>query len=275
MRRTTRKHTIRLQCNLINTLLAAACVAVALVSTVAALDTEDSASATTVASDQASHAELIEGPTEPPRLPAPKGAKPMPKPHRVWIDVKQKAVVVDGYVSLNEGLLEMFACPLGTKEHESIVAVYSSAQVVHAALLAVGAKTGHPVKWDPKFQPPTGTEIYVEVRWRDASGKWQSMRAQQWIKDLNTNKPMAHPWVFAGSGFWRDDETREEYYLAEGGDFICVSNFSSATLDIPVESSQANEGLLFEANTKNIPPIGTPVRLVLKPKLEKESVKKP
>ena len=205
---------------------------------------------------------------EPRKLPAPKGAKAMPKPHRVWIDAEKKQVLVDGYVSLNEGLLEMFACPSGTKEHESVVAVYSSAQMVHAGLLAVGAKVGHPVKWDPKFEPPAGTEIDIEVRWLDANGKWQTLPAQQWLTDLNTKKPMTHSWVFAGSGFWKDEKAGREYYLAEGGELVCVSNFASATLDIPVESSQANDGLLFEANTEKIPPVGTPVRLVLKPKLK-------
>jgi len=216
----------------------------------------------------------LSAPEQAPKLPPPPGAKPMPAPHRVWIDVKEGTVFVDGYVSLNEGLLEMFACPAGTKEHESIVAVHSSAQVIHAALLAVGAKVGHPVQWNPKFVPPTGTEIEIEVRWLDPAGnnngKWQTSRAQQWINDLNTNKPMAYAWVFAGSGFWKDEETGREHYLAESGDLICVSNFSSATLDIPAKIGQANDGLFFEADTKKIPPIGTPVRLVLKPKLEKE-----
>jgi len=214
-------------------------------------------------------------PAEPPKLPAPKGAQPMPKPHRVWIDVKNKQVLVDGYVSLNEGLLEMFACPTGTKEHESVVAVYCSAQIVHTALLAVGAKVGHPVRWRPKFAPPAGTEIDIEVRWLDATGKWQSLAAQQWITDVKTNQPMTHAWVFAGSGFWKDEKTGREYYQAEGGELICVSNFSTATLDIPVESSQANDGLLFEANKKNIPAIGTPVRLVLKPKLGSKKAQQP
>ena len=39
----------------------------------------------------------------------------------VWFDKKRKAVVVDGQVCLREGQLEMFACPKGTKEHESVL----------------------------------------------------------------------------------------------------------------------------------------------------------
>ena len=43
-----------------------------------------------------------------------------------------------------------------------------------------------------------------------------------------TGKAMTYPWVFAGSRFWTDEETGKQYYQAEGGDFICVSNFGTA-----------------------------------------------
>ena len=63
--------------------------------------------------------------------------------------------------------------------------------------------------------------------------------------------------------------TGSSSYLAEGGDLICVSNFPGAMLDLPIESSQATSDLLFEAFTEHIPPVGTKVRLVLAPRLEK------
>ena len=47
----------------------------------------------------------------------------MTKDYDMWIDPKRKAVIVDGQVCLREGQLEMFACPKGSKEHESIVSV--------------------------------------------------------------------------------------------------------------------------------------------------------
>ena len=206
---------------------------------------------------------------EPPKLPDPPGATKLPKPDEVWIDKKNRRVIVDGYVSLREGFLEMLACLAGTKEHESILGVRSKAQTVHAALLAVGAKSGHPVQFRPKFAPPTGTEIEIELQWLDDKGKWQKARAQDWIRDSKTKKPMTQPWVFAGSGFWKDEQGKD-FYMAESGDFICVSNFTTAMLDIPIESSQSNEGLLFEANTEKIPPLGTPVRIVLTPKLKEK-----
>lgn len=208
-----------------------------------------------------------------PKLPEPKEAKRLAKGEDVWIDAKKGEVIVDGYISLREGVLEMLACLAGTKEHESIVGVNAKAQTVHAALLAVGAKSGKPVQFRPEFKPPTGSEIGIEIRWLEDKGKWRTTRAQEWIVDSKTKKPMAQPWVFAGSGFWKDPENGKEFYMAESGDLICVSNFTTAMLDIPIESSQSNEGLMFEANTAKIPPLGTPVRMVLTPKLEKAAAK--
>jgi hypothetical protein len=165
-------------------------------------------------------------------------------------------------------MLEMFACTRNTKEHEAIVSADTKAYLVHAGLLALGAEVGHPVQFQPEFKPPEGTEIDVLVRWKDEHGKEQTARAQDWVKDDKTKKEMTYPFVFAGSGFWTDPDNGKKFYQAEGGDFVCVSNFGTAMLDIPVKSSQSNDELEFEALTEKIPPLGTPVRLVFKPKLK-------
>jgi len=204
------------------------------------------------------------------RFGAPPGATRLSPKHAIWVDTKRKLVIMDGEVCLREGQLEMFACPDGTKEHESIVSVNTLAYYAHAGLLAVGADIGNPVQFDPKYVPARGTKIEVLVLWYDKDGKKRTARAQEWIRNVETEEEMAYDWVFAGSGFWFDKQTGREHYLAEGGDFICVSNFSTATLDIPVKSTQANKGLLFEAFKKRIPPLKTPVRLVLRPISEKK-----
>src|ERR1051325_5563629 len=81
----------------------------------------------------------------------PEGLKKLFPSSDIWLDAKRKAVVVDGQVCLREGQLEMFACPKGTKEHESIIAIDCLPEEVHAGLLAVGAKVGTPVKFDPEY----------------------------------------------------------------------------------------------------------------------------
>jgi hypothetical protein len=200
----------------------------------------------------------------------PQGWTRLSKVHDIWVDTKRKAVIADSEVCLREGQLEMFACPKQTKEHESIVAVNCVPEQAHAALLAIGAKPGKPVSFDPEYRAATGQVIDVYVLWTDAAGKQHTARAQDWIKHTKTGKPMEFEWVFAGSGFWTDEQTGKKHYQANAGDFICVSNFPTATLDLPVESTQANAGLLFEAFTEKIPPRGTKVRLVLVPRVKKE-----
>lgn len=196
-----------------------------------------------------------------------------PKSH-VWMDKERKRLVMSGHIALREGQLEMFACLSGTKEHESVVAIDTEAQVVHAGLLVCGAEPGKPVQFQPTFSPASGTEIEITLHWKDKDGKLQTARAQDWIRDIKTQKEMQQNWVFAGSGFWTDDRTGEKYYMAEDGDFVCVSNFASAMLDLPTESSQSAGALLFEAFTDRIPPQGSPVTMILTPKVEKKDEEK-
>jgi hypothetical protein len=184
----------------------------------------------------------------------------------VWIDKKNKQVIVQGVVCNTNAPLEMLAVITGTKEHEAILSVPTEAKIVHAALLAVGAEAGQPVQFGPNptdYKPATGSEIEITLKWKNDKGEIQTARAQEWIKNAKTGKPMEHNWVFGGSGFWKDEQTGIEYYKAEGGDFICVSNFPSAMLDLPIESSQSNDDLIFQANSERIPPRGTPVTMIL------------
>ncbi|MEC9092179.1 MAG: YdjY domain-containing protein [Planctomycetota bacterium] len=193
---------------------------------------------------------------------------------KVWIELKKKIVVIDGLICLRKGPLEMFACPPNTKEHESIVQAQAKSFMVHTALLMVGAESGKPVEWEPKYQPASGTKIEIMIHWLDKAGKHKKMLAQEMIKNVKTQKKMTEHWVFAGSEFYINPNTKIRHYLADGGEMICVSNFTTAMMDLPVESTQSKEGLIFEAFTENIPPLKTPVRIVLRPIPEKKKDKK-
>lgn len=203
----------------------------------------------------------------PPELkPDPPGMQRLHEKYNVWVDPTNKEVVMVSEVVLREGGLELFACLLNTKEHEAIVAVDTEAFIVHAGLLAVGAEAGHPVIFRPEYQPADGSTIEVLLEWEDPeTGEKQTARAQDWIRNMETGEPMQEDWVFGGSSFWEDEVTNQRYYLAEDGDLICVSNFHSAMLDVPIESPQSNDLLIYEAFTERVPPVGTEVWMKLKP----------
>ena|SRR2546426_8024025 len=181
----------------------------------------------------------------------------------------QRRVVINAYVCLRQGMLEQFMTRKRTKEHEAILAADIDASKVHLALLAAGAEAGKPVEFQPKFKPASGTPIKVYVEYKDKNDKVVRLPAQHWIRDLKSKKEMAHDWVFAGSHLFDDplDKTRPPYYTANDGDVICVSNFETAMLDLPVDSSQGNSELAFEAWTERIPAVGHPVRVILEPVL--------
>jgi hypothetical protein len=181
----------------------------------------------------------------------------------IWIDMPGKRVVVGGSVVLDKGPIEFFACPRGTKEHESIVAVRSSAKLVHAALLAIGLVPGRPVSFDPEYVAAEGPTVTVTMRWKNATGEHREAVAQDWIRDTRSGERMKEHWVFGGSSFWKDPSDGKEHYQADGGDLICVSNFPTAMLDLPVESSQSNAALLFEVFEGKVPPNGTEVEMIL------------
>lgn len=189
----------------------------------------------------------------------------------VWIDTKKKIVVIDGMIVLRKGALEMLACPPETKEHETIIQAQADSYIVHTALLMVGAKSGSPVVWEPKYKAANGTKVEIMVHWLDEKGKKKKLRGQQLIRNVKTKKAMTEDWVFAGSEFYTNPNTKKKHYMADSGEMICVANFTTAMMDLPIESSQSREGLIFEAFTENIPPIRTKVRLVLKPVANKSA----
>lgn len=88
-------------------------------------------------------------------------------------------------------------------------------------------------------------------------------------------KQMEATFVFAGSGFFEDEQTKQKIYRAEDGDLLCVANFASATIDVAVKSTSGNEDLMFEAYTDRIPPRDTEVTIELIPVFEKKSEAKP
>ena len=190
-------------------------------------------------------------------------------PSNLWIDRGMKRVYADGYIAMNDGPLEMFACPAGTKEHESVVASLANAKEIHTGLLAIGAESGKPVQFRPEFAPASGQRIRVWICYLDEEKEYHVADGRSWIKRMGTHETLQHEWVFAGSKVWTDPSDGVSYYQADGGDMICVSNFGSALMDIQVESSANTDALQFEPFTTRIPKPQTPVRIVMEPIDEK------
>ncbi|HVK19239.1 MAG TPA: YdjY domain-containing protein [Fimbriiglobus sp.] len=190
---------------------------------------------------------------------------------------KSRRVLLAAEVCLREGPLEVFLCRTNTKEHEAVIRTAVDARLIHAALIAAGAKAGSPVQFvDPKtekedYKPASGTEVKVLVHYKK-DGKLHTHPAQEWITDLKTKKPMAHRWVFAGSRFLNNPDRPDAppYYTANNGEVISISNFMDSMLEIPVAISRDNASLNFAAATEKIPPLLSKVWVILEPVPEKK-----
>ena len=88
-------------------------------------------------------------------------------------------------------------------------------------------------------------------------------------------REMTSSFIFTGSRFVQDEETKEQIYLAEDGCLICVANMTTAMIDVGIESSsQGMDSLLFEPYTERIPPEGTEVMIEIIPVKEDKAAKK-
>lgn len=180
------------------------------------------------------------------------------------VDGDTRRVWVSGEICKREGPLEQFLCRAGTKEHEAVVSAEIDARDLHKALLLARAEPGSPVTFQPVYKPASGSTIRVEVVF-NKDGKKVNLRAQDMIRDMKSGKALSQEWVFAGSRMVPDplDKNKPPYYMANDGDVICVSNFETALLDLPIKSSKDNADVQFEAFTENIPELKTKVAIML------------
>jgi len=186
----------------------------------------------------------------------------------LWFDPQARRLIVRGQVALRDGSLEHLICTKGSKDHESTLTTEARPRLIHAGLLLCGAEQGHPVRYEPKFEPPTGSAIAIDLEWIDTAGKPRRADARTWIKDLKTGKTLDTNWVFAGSEVLEDPRTKEKVYAADDGDIATVANFQSSLLDLPFRSSASDVDRVFVSHTDVMPGRGTSVTIYLKPRLK-------
>jgi hypothetical protein len=186
------------------------------------------------------------------------------------VDMSAETVSFDASVCLREGLLELVACKWATKTHESIVHTKAPAWQLHAGLLALGLTPGKPAEWvyppdqpEGHALPPRGPRVTILLRWTDPNtGQAREVPASSWLKTSSESKAdIPSQWVFVGS-----DMIPGRGYAADAtGDVISVANFATSVIDVPFESSNRDALLEYAADTDKIPPLGTPVEVVVKP----------
>jgi len=206
----------------------------------------------------------------------------------IVVDTEKGEVRLEGKVCLREGALELVVCSEGTREHESIVVVKARPSHVTFALALLSLEPGQPAHRTEAgaFSSPAGETLEITARFFTVSEE-EKARVDKLVaegakpEDIRVRKTLlkevpawkllrlsgseaevARPieWVYVGR-----PEKNMLVAADREGTVVCLSNFVEAVIDVPFESTAVNADLLYEANPDVVPPVGTPVELVLRP----------
>ena len=215
------------------------------------------------------------------------------------INARERCLDVDGTICLSEGALELIACNVGGKVHESIVAVEARPSHIHTALLLLGAKSGSPAMRRAANEeqtrwvdiPPTGDLIDVFLEFNNAEGKAVERPISDFIRrrngetvdrkksgpEANKVQSIPHAFIFAGSHLKADGDGPRGYLADISGHVISMSTFGDELLCLPEVHSHQQGALTWEIDPTHLPKKGTAVtmRLRLKKSPEPEPKSKP
>ena len=179
-------------------------------------------------------------------------------------------LVVPGVIMVSRGLVELFGCGEGGKEHETILRIESNVQALDLALTSANFKRGKlPEKTDISLADQ-GSRVLILVQWVDKDGKLVTHRSEDLIVSMRRNTTMPRVgWTYVGHWMEVADPTspkgeRKHKVLAATGSRSLVTTFRDRTalLDNPLE--EAVDDTLFGANYMVLPKPGTPVRVIFR-----------
>jgi hypothetical protein len=193
--------------------------------------------------------------------------KPLPPVERITdnlyrvggavVDTAARTVTCRGEINMDNGPIEYLAiAPLG-KTHESLLRVEVRPLHLQLALLLLGLEPKNVLKYQGDKTTPQGAPVEIRVRWQDATGKTQEVRAEDLIVSMPGSKPMPpHNWVFTGSRV-----IREGFEADLGKSLVAVWHDPAAVLDNPLSGGANNA---YVVNARRTPKQGTPIEFVLK-----------
>ncbi len=182
-------------------------------------------------------------------------------------------VRVEAFVCLDAGWLEQIACSPGTREHEALLVIEARPSDLHAALVLAGFEPGAPGRWSyddgvVAVTPPTGDRVEIFVRYQK-DGRTIQEPIGAWMVGAQDDRPFPdRAWVFAGSSFAANPDWMGpgEHYVADvTGSIIGLVTFGDEVIGFErvLADQESVEPTQWRVNTGHLPPIGTPVTIIL------------
>jgi len=193
----------------------------------------------------------------------------------VTVDKEKRTVTIDAKIAPRKlphlkgeiYPIEVIACfphPRGKKAHETVVTIEAAPSAVAKALAGLGLTPGTPVMGGK--DEPKGPEVKVYLLIDDA-GDVRRLTMDKVLVDKNNGKPFPKniQWRFTGSVMTKPDPNvnKEVYGADDSGTLIVIFPVSNSTVLQTNLTMESERYLKLETNTKTLPPVGTPVKLVL------------
>lgn len=173
----------------------------------------------------------------------------------VHVDLASHSVVATGFINQIEGPVELFACGPGGKRHESVLVLQSDLLDLQTALLLLGLKSGPPMK-GLGDGPPAGAPVRLFVEW-DEHGQTRQVEAGRLLWDTDRQvRGLTVGWVFTGSVLEKGK------FMALAEESIIATYWDPWAL-INIAPPYGDDDERLAANDQGLPPIGTPIRLLI------------
>jgi hypothetical protein len=171
----------------------------------------------------------------------------------VTADKNGKRIEATGKVANTNGILEFVAVEAEGRDYESLLTLDAKPLAFQSALILIGCETG------------LTSRVNLEIRW----GKNQRASVESWLIDRKTKKPPGPlNWTFNGSRFVKHPVTGKMVFQADE-ERAHIALWWQPSIPINLVGEFGNpykfEAQGFEINTTNVPPVGTPVTLILRP----------
>ena len=184
----------------------------------------------------------------------------------ITLDLKARRAKIPGRINMTQGIIEYLAVmDKRGKLHESVLALDVQPSFMQLALILLGFEPGEVTLPDAKTKRPPalakwGDPVTLWVQW-DRNGKTERHPIDALVFNRETQKPLeGNRWHFTGSVFYQNMFAADVSgsLIATWLDFQAILNASNQ-----IGNPYRGQNLGYEVNTKLLPPVDTPIRLII------------
>jgi hypothetical protein len=179
-----------------------------------------------------------------------------------------KSLSFPAKVNMDKGLLEYLLVKSSGKTHESLLRTDVEPYHLQIAFLLLGFEgTDRPIAVQGSEEIPKGDPVEITIEYKktgtgSAGERSERIKTEEWVvKKVNGDlKPIgALDWVYTGS------VVHQGAFIAQvSGSIIAIFRDPAALIDNASLGGESDE--IWFVNEKTVPPVGTPVTIIIKAK---------